>query len=146
MRPQASGASRGGRRRGCSDPRRLICRLFHMNLDRRAGRDLSRGSLLARLFGLLAFGDLLGTVHDDLAGDKVAVVAKIGEVSLLEVVLDAVDVFAGSVALRYHRDVLRVPDTVRERSVGARELQLLAGRQEIVLLEAVGQQRLTFPF
>src|SRR6478672_10135839 len=146
MRPQALGASRGGRRRACSDPRRLIYRLFHMNLDRRAGRDLSRGSLLARLFGLLALGDLLGTVHDDLAGDKVAVVAKIGEVSLLEVVLDAVDVFAGSVAHRYHRDVLRVPDTVRERSVGARELQLLAGRQEIVLLEAVGQQRLTFPF
>src|SRR6476646_9423738 len=112
-----------------------------MNLDRRAGRDLSRGSLLARLFGLLALGDLLGTVHDDLAGDKVAVVAKIGEV-----LLDAVDVFAGSVAHRYHRDVLRVPDTVRERSVGARELQLLAGRQEIVLLEAVGQQGLTFPF
>src|SRR6476620_2080554 len=86
----AASSFRSGRRRGCSDPRRLIYRLFHMNLDRRAGRDLSRGSLLARLFGLLALGDLLGTVHDDLAGDKVAVVAKIGEVSLLEVVLDAV--------------------------------------------------------
>src|SRR5262249_32463756 len=118
-------------------PRPLISRLFHMGLDRRAGRDLRRGSPRARPFRLSAFGDLLGTLHDDLARNKVAVVAKIGEVPLLEVVLDAVDVLAGGVAHRNHRHVFSVPDTVRERSVGARELQLLAGRQEIVLLKAV---------
>src|SRR5262249_20085811 len=121
-------------------------RLIHMDLDCPPGRGLRRGSLRAPPLGLLAFGDLLGTLHDDLARNKVAVVAKIGEVPLLEVVLDAVDVLAGGVAHRNHRHVFSVPDTVRERSVGAREPQLLAGRQEIVLLKAVGQQRLTFAF
>src|SRR4029453_14225611 len=70
---------------------------------------------------------------------EVAIVAKLGESPLLEVVLDAVRILAGRIADSDHRLGARVFEAELEGRARARELCLLSRRQEIVLLEFVGE-------
>src|SRR4026209_834578 len=76
---------------------------------------------------------------------EVAIVAELGESPLLEVVLDAVRLLAGRIADGDDRLGARVLEAELEGRLRARELRLLPCRQEIVLLEFVGEDHRALP-